>query len=130
MNFQSLQYLGLAFNDFEGAVPTEGVFRNASVTFIEGNNKLCGGIPELHLPRCNLKMSRRRTSLPKLIAIATVSGLSGVTLAYFLLVCFWLRKKRKQPTESSMENSLLQLSYQSILKATKWVLIHKFGRYR
>ncbi|XWS74820.1 hypothetical protein CRYUN_Cryun01aG0030600 [Craigia yunnanensis] len=63
-------------------------------------------------------MSRRRTSSPKLIAIATISGLSGVTLVFFLLICFWLRKKRKQPTESSMENSLLQLSYQSILKAT------------
>ncbi|XVF24098.1 hypothetical protein REPUB_Repub13aG0098100 [Reevesia pubescens] len=115
-SFGSLQYLNLSYNDFEGAVPTEGVFRNSSATFIEGNNKLCGGSPEFHLPRC--KMSRSRTSSPKLI-IAIVSGILGVTFLFSLLVLFLFRKKRKQPTTSNyLENSLLQLSYQSILKAT------------
>ncbi|XP_022764481.1 probable LRR receptor-like serine/threonine-protein kinase At3g47570 [Durio zibethinus] len=61
--------------------------------------------------------SRSRTSLPKII-IVIVSGIIGVTLAFSLLVLVWFRKKRKQPTANYLENSPLQLSYQSILKAT------------
>ncbi|KAE8718014.1 putative LRR receptor-like serine/threonine-protein kinase [Hibiscus syriacus] len=49
VNLGALKYLNLSFNDFEGVLPSEGVFKNASTTFIEGNNKLCGGIPELNL---------------------------------------------------------------------------------
>ncbi|XVF28428.1 hypothetical protein REPUB_Repub15cG0028500 [Reevesia pubescens] len=115
-SFGSLLYLNLSYNDFEGAVPSEGVFRNSSATFIEGNNKLCGGSPEFHLPRC--KMSRSTTNSTKLI-IAIVSGILGVTFIFSLIVLSLFRKKRKQPTTSSyLENSLLQLSYQRILKAT------------
>ncbi|KAK9081955.1 hypothetical protein Syun_030937 [Stephania yunnanensis] len=46
----SLQYLDLPFN--KGAMPTEGLFKNASAFSILGNNKLCGGILELQLPLC------------------------------------------------------------------------------
>ncbi|MFQ6659340.1 hypothetical protein Gotur_028249 [Gossypium turneri] len=40
----SLMTLNLSFNKFEGAVPTTGVFRNATALSIMGNKKLCGGI--------------------------------------------------------------------------------------
>ncbi|KAK9081941.1 hypothetical protein Syun_030923 [Stephania yunnanensis] len=40
----------LSFN--KGAMPTEGLFKNASAFSILGNNKLCGGILELQLPLC------------------------------------------------------------------------------
>ncbi|PPD89833.1 hypothetical protein GOBAR_DD13221 [Gossypium barbadense] len=49
VSFGALKYLNLSFNKFNGVIPSEGVFKNASATFVEGNNKLCGGIPELHL---------------------------------------------------------------------------------
>ncbi|TYH74847.1 hypothetical protein ES332_D05G431800v1 [Gossypium tomentosum] len=93
VTFGELKYLNLSFNDFEGVIPSEGVFKNASATFVEGNNKLCGGNPELHLSRLALVFS------------------------FFLIV--WFRKKKKQqPTTTCVENSLLQLSYQSIRRAT------------
>ncbi|XP_022772439.1 putative receptor-like protein kinase At3g47110 [Durio zibethinus] len=41
-SFGSLEYLNLSFNDFEGMIPIEGVFKNATATFVEGNSKLCG----------------------------------------------------------------------------------------
>ncbi|KAK9082052.1 hypothetical protein Syun_031451 [Stephania yunnanensis] len=47
----SLEYLNLSFNNFEGAMPTQGIFQNASAFSILGNNKLCGGIYELQLPK-------------------------------------------------------------------------------
>ncbi|MBA0619632.1 hypothetical protein Godav_028784 [Gossypium davidsonii] len=40
----SLMTLNLSFNKFDGAVPTTGVFRNATALSIMGNKKLCGGI--------------------------------------------------------------------------------------
>ena len=35
--------LNLSFNNFEGAVPLDGVFQNASGIHVSGNLKLCGG---------------------------------------------------------------------------------------
>ncbi|TYH51528.1 hypothetical protein ES332_D10G282100v1 [Gossypium tomentosum] len=101
VSFGALKYLNLSFNKFNGVIPSEGVFKNASATFVEGNNKLCGGIPELHLSRCNTKTSSN-TYVKVTIAIVVV--ILGVTL-------------KKKPTTCA-ENSLLQLSYQSILRAT------------
>ncbi|KAL4291681.1 hypothetical protein GQ457_14G021120 [Hibiscus cannabinus] len=40
-----MKYFNLPFNDFEGMIPSEGIFKNGSATIVEGNNKLCGGIP-------------------------------------------------------------------------------------
>ena len=51
----SLKNLNLSFNDFEGEVPTKGVFANVSVLSIVGNKRLCGGISKLKLPRCVTK---------------------------------------------------------------------------
>jgi len=54
-----LYYLNLSFNSIVGEVPTFGVFANASGVSIEGNGKLCGGIPDLHLAPCSLKFPKK-----------------------------------------------------------------------
>ncbi|KAB2063987.1 hypothetical protein ES319_A10G257700v1 [Gossypium barbadense] len=116
VRFGALRYLNLSFNNFEGVIPSGGIFKNASATFVEGNSKLCGGIPELHMLRCNLKTSSSN-SLRLEVAIIVVT--LGVTLASTCLLILWFRKKKeKQATTTSVENSVLQLSYQSILRAT------------
>ncbi|XP_040942355.1 probable LRR receptor-like serine/threonine-protein kinase At3g47570 [Gossypium hirsutum] len=115
VSFGALKYLNLSFNDFEGLIPSEGVFKNKSATFVEGNNKLCGGIPELHLSRCNSKTSSD-TSLKLKVAIIVV--ILGVALVFSCLLILWFRKKKELPTTTCAENSILQLSYQSILRAT------------
>ncbi|KAL0372248.1 UNVERIFIED_CONTAM: putative LRR receptor-like serine/threonine-protein kinase [Sesamum calycinum] len=46
-----LRNLNLSFNDFEGEVPVEGVFRNGSQVSVNGNPRLCGGFPDLELPK-------------------------------------------------------------------------------
>ncbi|TYI85168.1 hypothetical protein E1A91_D05G420900v1 [Gossypium mustelinum] len=116
VTFRELKYLNLSFNDFEGVIPSEGVFKNASATFVEGNNKLCGGSPELHLSRCNSKTSSKT---PLRVKIAIVVVILGVALVFSFFLIVWFRKKKKQqPTTTCVENSLLQLSYQSIRRAT------------
>ncbi|KAL1150414.1 hypothetical protein V6Z11_A10G258100 [Gossypium hirsutum] len=116
VTFGALKYLNLSFNDFDGVIPSERVFKNASAIFVEGNNKLCGGIPELHLSRCNSKTSST-TSVKLKISIIVV--MLGVALVFTCLLVLWFRKKKQQhPRKICEENWLLQLSYQSILRAT------------
>ncbi|XP_017617734.1 probable LRR receptor-like serine/threonine-protein kinase At3g47570 [Gossypium arboreum] len=118
VNFGALQYINLSFNNFEGVIPSGGVFKNASAVFVEGNNKLCGGIPELHLSICNSKTSSKTSPRFKIVIVVVVVTL-GVTLVLSIVLIIWFRKKKvQQPISTFAENSLLWLSYQSILKAT------------
>ncbi|KAL4290338.1 hypothetical protein GQ457_14G023750 [Hibiscus cannabinus] len=117
VSFSALRYLNLSFNDFEGVIPSKGVFKNASATFVEGNNKLCEGIPELHLSRCNTKTSPNTSHKLKIVIIVMTLG---VALVFTCLLILWFRKKKEQkPITASVENSILQLSYQSIQRATE-----------
>nr|GEV36242.1 protein kinase-like domain-containing protein [Tanacetum cinerariifolium] len=50
--WNSLEFLNLSFNDFEGEVPVVGVFSDASAFSVLGNNRLCGGLVTLELPKC------------------------------------------------------------------------------
>lgn len=49
VKLQSLLNLNLSFNNIEGDVPLDGVFKNASAVEVTVNNHLCGGISQLHL---------------------------------------------------------------------------------
>ncbi|MBA0629801.1 hypothetical protein Godav_024303, partial [Gossypium davidsonii] len=115
-SFGALKYLNISFNDFEGVIPSEGVFKNSSATFVEGNNKLCGGITELHLSRCNSAKSSKTSLRLKIVIVAVILGVTLIFL--FLLIMLLRKKKEQQPTTTCAENSLLRLSYQSILRAT------------
>ncbi|XP_039034383.1 probable LRR receptor-like serine/threonine-protein kinase At3g47570 [Hibiscus syriacus] len=117
VSFGSLKYLNLSFNDFEGEIPSEGVFKKATATFVEGNIKLCGGIHELHLSRCNSKTSSNPSLRLKTTLVVVV--ILGVILVFSFLLILWFRKKKEQqPKTTCVENVLLQLSYRSILRAT------------
>ncbi|KAK9691133.1 hypothetical protein RND81_09G177900 [Saponaria officinalis] len=115
-----LQTLNLSYNNLEGELPIGGVFNNVSGAILVGNNRLCGGIPELKLPKCSFsgriqKRSRRKMKL----VISLLSGCVGVTflVAVLLLYFFWHRKKNN-PTASADFENLPNLSYHSLLKAT------------
>ncbi|XP_008223907.2 PREDICTED: probable LRR receptor-like serine/threonine-protein kinase At3g47570 [Prunus mume] len=110
--------LNLSFNEFWGAVPTGGVFKNASVISIVGNTRLCGGIADLQLLKCNSRKSHRGQRLKLIITL--VSGLAFFGIAIFLSFLFLgsSRKKKKQVSLNTFANSVLQVSYASILKAT------------
>ncbi|KAL9455468.1 hypothetical protein AB3S75_010815 [Citrus x aurantiifolia] len=118
-----LEYLNLSFNDLEGQVPTKGIFANASAISVSGNsNRLCGGIPELQLPKCpennsrNHKISRGALK----VIISTCSVFSGLLLVSFFIF-YWLRRRGesgKEPSEPILRRALRKVSYESLLKAT------------
>ncbi|KAK3427955.1 hypothetical protein EUGRSUZ_F04077 [Eucalyptus grandis] len=117
--FQFLEKLDLSYNHLEGPLPTQGVFRNVSATFVAGNEKLCGGMPEFELPKCVSQNSKNRGRVHKLkLTIIIVFGLLGVLLVVASLSLCWLKQKRSEPTSSSLDDSLLNLSYGTLLKVT------------
>ncbi|OVA02673.1 Protein kinase domain [Macleaya cordata] len=58
--FPWLRSLNFSFNDLRGDLPIRGVFSNASAISFTGNDKLCGGIPELELPTCHTNESNNQ----------------------------------------------------------------------
>ncbi|GJR38748.1 kinase-like domain-containing protein [Tanacetum coccineum] len=72
----SLEFLNLSSNDFEGEVPVLGVFANASAFSVLGNNRLCGGLVTLKLPKCKEKGSKktRRNAAVKHLNLQEMNG--------------------------------------------------------
>uniref|UniRef100_A0A0E0F6S4 non-specific serine/threonine protein kinase n=1 Tax=Oryza meridionalis TaxID=40149 RepID=A0A0E0F6S4_9ORYZ len=76
-NISMLSYLNLSFNNFSGEVPDFGVFANITAFLIQGNDKLCGGIPTLHLRPCSseceaLKNLRHRNLVKVITACSSI----------------------------------------------------------
>ncbi|XP_059307952.1 putative receptor-like protein kinase At3g47110 isoform X2 [Lycium ferocissimum] len=118
----SLKRLNLSFNQFEGQVPTDGVFKNASAISISGNEKLCGGIPELKLPICpNTEPKGRDKSSSIKLMIPLLSGVLALVLMMSLVIIFRLRKSRGEPSPSltsSLTGCFMRVTYDSLYRAT------------
>jgi hypothetical protein len=117
----SLFHLDLSFNNLEGEVPKGGVFGNLTGLSIVGNNELCGGIPQLQLPKCPTS----KEGLPKSLRIAlpTAGGIL-VLLAVLALVGFTYRKfkaglKKELLPPPLTEIDLPMVSYDEILRGTE-----------
>ncbi|XP_061974547.1 probable LRR receptor-like serine/threonine-protein kinase At3g47570 [Populus nigra] len=115
-----VQYLNdLSFNDFDGEMPLQGAFKNACAVSVEGNSRLCGGVPEKQLPPCKFNKSNEgRLTMKLKIIIAAVCGLLGATFLLSVLYFFWLRMKNKTPRLKNSENLLPKVCYRSLLTAT------------
>ncbi|WCJ40512.1 Receptor kinase-like protein Xa21 [Euphorbia peplus] len=110
-SFQFLIFLNLSFNDLEGALPTQGIFRNASAFSVTANSKLCGGIPELNLPKCPDTETKKGKSLAyKLALTVPFVGLAVVLFLIFLLVYF---KRKSSDERSSSASPLNEISKRS-----------------
>ncbi|KAL3737397.1 hypothetical protein ACJRO7_026202 [Eucalyptus globulus] len=118
MIFHSLKVLNLSYNKFQGMLPCEGVFKNATGTSIIGNNELCGGLPEFHLPNCISKGSKRRKINIIILSVSIIFGVLGISLFLALICLFWLKKKVNKPVSSSIDDSCPNVSYGTLLKAT------------
>ncbi|XP_030931191.1 receptor kinase-like protein Xa21 [Quercus lobata] len=115
----SLKNLNLSFNDFQGEVPTKGVFANASTISLIGNNRLCGGISELQFPRCLTKEEKKmRWPLALKVVISMTCVILVVTIVSLFLFCRHKNRRKHKSSESSLRQSLLKVSYQMLLKAT------------
>ncbi|MFS8013082.1 putative protein kinase RLK-Pelle-LRR-XII-1 family [Helianthus anomalus] len=116
----NLSSLNLSFNNFEGEVPMTGIFKNASAFAVYGNSRLCGGLPELGLPKCAMSArSKKRSHVSRVILIVIpVFSFLIIVVALSLLFCWKRRKTQTPPTGASFIQPFSRVSYGSILKAT------------
>ncbi|ONK66529.1 uncharacterized protein A4U43_C06F9140 [Asparagus officinalis] len=116
----SLVSLNLSFNNFEGKVPMEGIFRNATETSITGNNELCGGISEFHLPSCSIKSTKKKgISLSLKIVIAIASIVFCLLLLISLGFIYWKSKSRGETSAFPLyNNQYVRISYLELARAT------------
>ncbi|CAD6239747.1 unnamed protein product [Miscanthus lutarioriparius] len=119
----TLSELDLSFNNLQGEVPKEGIFKILANLSITGNNDLCGGIPELHLPPCrtNVVKSNRKEKLKSLtIALATTGALLFLAFAIATqLICKKLRRRQMSPSQPpKIEEHYERVSYHTLENGT------------
>ncbi|KAI3932968.1 hypothetical protein MKW98_029201 [Papaver atlanticum] len=123
----TLVELDLSFNNLEGAVPQDGVFQNASKFSVEGNIKLCGGIPVMKLQNCPLPFNpdtkqnqRKSMSAEAIIIIIVVLVVLFITLIVFYLTLYWrIKSKSKLPSmDLDVGIRFKGVSYNELFKAT------------
>ncbi|CAM8952580.1 unnamed protein product [Rhodiola kirilowii] len=120
LQFQDLSHLQIfdvSFNQLEGDVPKNGVFSNLSAISLQGNKKLCGGVPALMLPKCSNQDGKHFSPTIIIVVIAC----SILFLGFVAALVFWSRKRSsivKLTSYSSMKEGYLRLSYNDLLVAT------------
>ncbi|KAM0019497.1 putative protein kinase RLK-Pelle-LRR-XII-1 family [Helianthus debilis subsp. tardiflorus] len=127
-SLKSLEYVDLSRNNFSGHIPTDvpfkGVFANTSAISVIGNTRLCGGIADLHLPKCtsttsNPKRGSRKLFVCVILAVSICSAVAGLGLLSFVLFYCCIKRKRDKPSESRLAESFEKISYGRLFKATK-----------
>ncbi|XP_043692848.1 probable LRR receptor-like serine/threonine-protein kinase At3g47570 [Telopea speciosissima] len=119
--FKFLQRLNLSFNHLEGEVSVDGIFANLSAFSIIGNNKLCGGIPELHLLACQIQKSKEHARRRVFKLIVIVCGCGGSLCLIFMIFLFIIYRRKKERKESTLfliGDRHFKISYAQLLKAT------------
>ncbi|XP_042942100.1 probable LRR receptor-like serine/threonine-protein kinase At3g47570 isoform X2 [Carya illinoinensis] len=115
-----LVHLNLSFNNLEGEVPTEGIFHSATAISLTGNQKLCGGIPELHLQACGIKTKKQGKSHVFKLTLKIVTG--SLCFLLFSSLLYYLYRRRKLEKKSSSVPSktdlLSNVSYMELYQLT------------
>jgi len=112
-NIVFLEYFNVSFNMLEGEVPIKGIFQNASGLAVTGNNKLCGGIIELHLSPCPVNHHNFR-----LIAVI-ICVIAFLIILLFILMVYRMRKtKRESSLDTPTIDQLAKVSYQELYRGT------------
>ncbi|KAL3526518.1 hypothetical protein ACH5RR_011174 [Cinchona calisaya] len=116
-----MKTLNLSFNDLVGEVPTQGVFGNASAISIVGNTRLCGGIPELRLPKCHHIKESKKHKKPALqviipVVVSTAFLFVGVVILIIQQKSSLKRSCSKESTSCS--RLLLKVNYKQLYQAT------------
>jgi hypothetical protein len=117
-NLKGLSALNLSFNNFEGEVPKHGVFLNITAISINGNDGLCGGIPQLKLPPCSNDTTKKPSR--KLVMIFSIcSATLFITLAPALFIFYLKRRKMKSSVQLLLiSEQYMRVSYAELFKAT------------
>ncbi|CAM0878513.1 unnamed protein product [Alopecurus aequalis] len=119
-NLQLLEKLDLSFNHLDGEVPSKGVFKNATVVLLDGNQGLCGGALELHMSPCSVMPSNstRHKSLVLKVCIPIASMVS-LTMLIFVYLLWKGKYKNKSISLPSFSTKYPLVSFYDLARATQ-----------
>ncbi|XP_020185893.1 uncharacterized protein [Aegilops tauschii subsp. strangulata] len=133
-NLQVLEKLDLSFNHLNGEVPTKGIFKNATAMQIDGNQGLCGGVPELHILACFV-MPPDSIRNKKSLVLKVVIPIASMVSIGIVIFCFFLRggkHKRKSISLPSFSTKFPMVSFNDLARATQGFSVSNLigrGRY-
>ncbi|WVZ54045.1 hypothetical protein U9M48_004911 [Paspalum notatum var. saurae] len=119
---QLLELLDLSFNNLKGEVPSKGIFMNATAMRIDGNQELCGGLPELHLLTCPVTPLDSVKHKPPFVLkiIIPVAIVVSLAIVIYALLLFQRRKQnRKSISLPSYGKGIPRISYGDLVRATE-----------
>ena len=118
-NISGLKHLNVSFNMLEGEVPTNGVFGNVTHVAMIGNNKLCGGISELHLASCPINSRKHATNHNSRLIAVIVSVITFLIVLSLIIIINWMKKRNQKPSfDSPTIDQLAKVSYQELHQGT------------
>ncbi|XP_031485604.2 probable LRR receptor-like serine/threonine-protein kinase At3g47570, partial [Nymphaea colorata] len=97
-----LKFMNLSMNDLQGEVPKAGIFMNLTSAFLMGNDKLCGGLPQLKLPNCTIPRRHSNGTKKNLIIALTASAASLISFSLFIVLIMMWRKKQASLSQSDV----------------------------
>lgn len=116
---RSLQVLNLSFNNFHGVVPSSGIFANASVVSIEGNDHLCTETPTTGMPLCSKLVDKKRNHSRSLVLVLTiVIPIVAITFTLLCLAKIICMKRMQEEPHVQQLNEHRNITYEDVLKAT------------
>ncbi|CAL4987287.1 unnamed protein product [Urochloa decumbens] len=136
-NMTALHQLDISFNHLSGQVPVHGVFTNSTRFLFVGNDGLCGGTTELHLPACPVQSGKHNNMKNRDILIITISAGSFFSFILVFVFFYWGRKKGARSTAiattalSFMDDKYPKVSYAELVQGTDgFASAHLIGRGR
>jgi len=118
-NLTSLWKLDLSFNDLQGEVPKEGIFRNLANISVTGNNKLCGGTSQLHLVACKADfVEKDRRGKLKYLKIVLPATFALLLLATVIALVQLIYRKQTQNQKGTFEPQYERVSYHALSNGT------------
>ncbi|KAJ4704465.1 Receptor-like protein kinase [Melia azedarach] len=113
----SLRHLNLSYNYLDGEVSQEEIFANASAISLVGNDKLCGGVPNLLLPKCSRKSPGKHPGLKVVIPVTIAVIFVILLFSSFVIYCI-VKAFRGRRSTSYSNDGQSGLSYSDISRST------------
>ncbi|CAO2039650.1 unnamed protein product [Urochloa humidicola] len=109
--------LDLSYNNFQGEIPTHGVFNNATVSSLDGNPGLCGGAIDLHVPACHFVPTRVETIDYLVKILIPIFGFMSLMMLIYIII-HGKKTPRRPYLKFSFGKQFPKVSYKDLAEAT------------